>query len=562
MMAISFLLVGSILFTSCNTDSTAIQFTIRDQVLNQVDSRLFGQFLERATFGEPGPEVALDPKTNQLKPQISELIKNMNIPLIRFPGGTDIDYSDWRDLIDNVPGRVDSNHPAKVRGTGKEMITTKFGYDEFLTYAEELQTETLIPLNLREGLAGQISLQEAALNAAGLVAYCNAPIGAKLPKGMPDWPSIRALNGHPAPYKVKYFQLGNEILAYADMLLNGYGYENDKEKAKYFVKVIQTYIEEIKLVDPTVEILLDALLGKTTDLVLRDAYVCKNVQYLAVHQYQPLAFSSVTKDGVEYPKDKLTFDEMWYASVMTPYIDQNGKAYFADNVMDVVQKQKAKVWKAAMTEWNFNGGGWGDVNIWNKGMHSLLAKGLGAAGFLNAFIRAGDTFKIATQSNLLGAGWDIGAIYVDKNGKIPSNYRPTGLMTALYSKYHGSNRLDMSEQNVPTYEQPYSMGGVVANKKVAMIDAVVTASNNAIYFHAINRDLYKSQMIQIDCSAFRNLKGSAILHYVTGSQTDPMPYGQVEVAQMHDVPLSFTENKLSVTLPERSVCVVEIVRNS
>ena len=46
---------------------------------------------------------------------------------------------------------------------------------------------------------------------AGLVAYCNAPLGAKLPKGMPDWPAVRAKNGHPEPYNVRIWEIGNEV---------------------------------------------------------------------------------------------------------------------------------------------------------------------------------------------------------------------------------------------------------------------------------------------------------------------------------------------------------------
>ncbi len=43
------------------TGTVPIRLTIGTERENLVDARLFGQFLERASFGEPGPEGALDP---------------------------------------------------------------------------------------------------------------------------------------------------------------------------------------------------------------------------------------------------------------------------------------------------------------------------------------------------------------------------------------------------------------------------------------------------------------------------------------------------------------------
>ena len=70
--------------------------------------------------------------------------------------------------------------------------------------------EPIIVVNFSQACQGSKPLGEAALEVSGLVAYCNAKQGAKLPSGMPDWPAVRAKNGHPEPYGVKYWQIGNE----------------------------------------------------------------------------------------------------------------------------------------------------------------------------------------------------------------------------------------------------------------------------------------------------------------------------------------------------------------
>ncbi|MBN1459669.1 MAG: hypothetical protein JXA57_09025, partial [Armatimonadetes bacterium] len=251
------LLVG--VFMACCSGNAGeraeIRFTVTDRVVGHVDDRLFGQFLERASFGEPGPEAALVPGTRQLQPSVVKLLREMQIPIIRFPGGSDVDYIDWHDLVDNVPGRGEAR-PETSTGRHGQQITNNFGYDEFLRLCEELETQPLIVLNVREGFVRQRPLEEAARHAAGLVAYCNAPLGAKLPEGMPDWPAVRAKNGHPEPYGVHYFEIGNEVgVFWKEALVLGLG---DEGTADWYLTCVKTYVEAVRAVDPTVEIIVDA----------------------------------------------------------------------------------------------------------------------------------------------------------------------------------------------------------------------------------------------------------------------------------------------------------------
>jgi hypothetical protein len=51
--------------------ATAAEFkvAVKDQTLHRIDRRLFGQFMERASWGEPGPEAFADSVTGQLPQQ-------------------------------------------------------------------------------------------------------------------------------------------------------------------------------------------------------------------------------------------------------------------------------------------------------------------------------------------------------------------------------------------------------------------------------------------------------------------------------------------------------------
>ena len=63
-----------------------VEITVSNQVENPVDTRLFGQFLERASWGEPGPEAVADPQTGALPaPIVSDAAKKWRRRSSVFP---------------------------------------------------------------------------------------------------------------------------------------------------------------------------------------------------------------------------------------------------------------------------------------------------------------------------------------------------------------------------------------------------------------------------------------------------------------------------------------------
>ncbi|MEM8865501.1 MAG: hypothetical protein AAGF31_08125, partial [Planctomycetota bacterium] len=179
----------------------ADEFAIRvtDQQLNQVDSRLFGHFLEIASFGELGPEALVDPDTGRLPEEVVQQLKQLRPTVIRFPGGIDIDYLDWTDRID-LPGRPDGERRPTSQTRGN-TLTNYFGYDEFLELAAELDTQPLLVVNLRRSLEPGADVAAAAEHAAALVAYCNADVDSeRLTATDKRWAQQRVANGHAKPW--------------------------------------------------------------------------------------------------------------------------------------------------------------------------------------------------------------------------------------------------------------------------------------------------------------------------------------------------------------------------
>lgn len=118
------------------------------------------------------------------------LLKELDAPMYRWPGGNFVSGYDWRDGIGDRDRRPPRRNPA---WTGVEH--NDFGLDEFMDFCRELNTEPMIAVNTGFGDA---------YSAAQQVEYCNASdetIGGR-------W---RVENGHAEPYDVRYWCVGNEM---------------------------------------------------------------------------------------------------------------------------------------------------------------------------------------------------------------------------------------------------------------------------------------------------------------------------------------------------------------
>ncbi|MEX2093396.1 MAG: alpha-L-arabinofuranosidase C-terminal domain-containing protein [Pirellulales bacterium] len=118
------------------------------------------------------------------------LLKQLNAPMYRWPGGNFVSGYNWRDGIGDRDRRPPRHNPA---WTGVEH--NDVGVDEFIDFCREVNAEPMIAANT--GFGDDYS-------AGQEVEYCN---GAANTIGG----SWRANNGHAEPFGVKYWCVGNEM---------------------------------------------------------------------------------------------------------------------------------------------------------------------------------------------------------------------------------------------------------------------------------------------------------------------------------------------------------------
>ncbi len=493
--------------------SPSARFIVTAQPAGTIDERLFGQLLERASWGEPGPEHALVPGTRRMMPEALDLLRGMRVTLMRYPGGTDADFVDWHNAIDYVPGRAGTTRPVS-HGRDRGEITNEFGLNEYFQLRDKLRCETALVVNFRNAFMRVKTLEEAARDAAGLVAYTNAVVGAKLPPGMADWPAIRAKNGSVAPFGVKLFQLGNETWFYSDKPLQNpqSGIATREELVEWYVKCIVTFADRMREIDPTIELIMDGPQPEgdsTIKSAALDSRVRQRVQYLTVHYYSPGPAKQLSRDQIAISPENVSDDELWNAWVSMP------GGFTPDGMNNGIEKHSRIIskmgYRAACTEWNWNGFGIDELTA-GRAFRPAMAKALGAAGFLHGLMRDRYGVAIATQSMLLGSCWDIAAVRVDPTGRTPPYYLPQGQPTALYSRHHGHTLLKTVPEDVPVFSQPIRSGWGAPAQTVAIVDALATADDGSIFLHVLNRKYAGDVSVEFDLSALPPLKSSGVVH--------------------------------------------------
>lgn len=531
-----------------------VRIRVQAKALHSVDPRLFGQFLERPSWGETGPEIATD-TNGVLSTEVVDRLRAMHIPIVRFPGGTDVDYIDWTDMISNAPGRA----PERPVTTGNQghKVTNRFGYDEYLRLAADLKWESILVVNFLDGLSKKKPLAEAARHAAGLVAYANAPVGAKLPKGMPDWPALRAKNGHPAPFGVKIFQIGNEWFGswYAERAKQATGSDKAEVLAPWYRDCIVAYADAMRAVDPTIELIIDgSMVSNLERLVLPDPEIRKRVRYAAFHTYAPWGIKEIRRDGHVVPLESMKPAETWLALTTAPGLyDGEGLARaYGDNL----NFAHSLGYEVAATEWNWNGWLAGKPDL-GAGADWRHATGIGTAAFLNGLLRQADRVRLANQSMLVGHQWGIAAIRVDPTGKMPPHFNAQGSATTFYNRHHGDHLLAVQTEGVPAAGQPYKAGGIDPLPRVALLDVVATRGNGSVFVHGVNRSYDADLAAEVDLSDCRPPDGQAVLYILEGVPKDQIAMRKAWMAE-RSVPVTVTGGKARVVFPKRSAAILDV----
>ncbi len=165
-----------------------------NKLLSTIEPEIYGHFSEhlgRCIY--EGIYVGEDseiPNINGMRTDVVEALKELEVPVLRWPGGCFADEYHWKDGIGPKEGRkkmVNTNW-------GGVVEDNSFGTHEFMELCRQLGCKTYINGNLGSGTVQEMS---------EWVEYMTFD-------GISPMAELRAANGHEKPWKVDYFGVGNE----------------------------------------------------------------------------------------------------------------------------------------------------------------------------------------------------------------------------------------------------------------------------------------------------------------------------------------------------------------
>jgi alpha-N-arabinofuranosidase len=181
---------------SAQTAESAASVTIHADTTGPVMRKeVFGQFAEHLGHGIyggiwVGPKSSV-PNDHGYRLDVLNALKAIHVPVVRWPGGCFADEYHWRDGIG-----PQSKRPVKINTNwGGVDEDNAFGTNEYMGFIDRLGAEAYVSANIGSAPPSET---------AQWLEYMTSPGGSTLAKE-------RAANGHPAPFKVEFLGLGNEL---------------------------------------------------------------------------------------------------------------------------------------------------------------------------------------------------------------------------------------------------------------------------------------------------------------------------------------------------------------
>ena len=423
-----------------------------DRQLGRIDPLIYGQFIEhlgRCIYGGIYDEGSPRSDAHGYRTDVLEMAKGLRPPILRWPGGNFVSGYHWEDGVGPKADR-----PRRLELAWHDEESNRFGTDEFIAYCRELGTAPYICVNLGTG-----TLDEA----RDWVEYCNGT-------GNTHYANLRRRNGHPEPYNVKFWGLGNEM--YGSWQI---GHKPAAEYARYALEAAKL----MRRIDPSIRLIGCGHDGLSDwDRVVLET-LAPVVDYHAIHLY--------------------TGSNDYYTNVFQPH-HAGRMIEAAQALIDTTRFSQgiSKPIRVAFDEWNVwfreRGGGSRLEERYNH------ADALAVAAYLNEFQRHPGAVGMANLAQLVNV---IAPIFTRPDGLFRQTiYHPL----ALYATYCQPISLDVWSKSGAyafTHEPEDRRLHGLGPFPFLDVSATISESHDRLTLAVVNRHREKSVETAIDLGGWR-----------------------------------------------------------
>jgi len=229
-------------------------------------------------------------------PEVDSIFNDFPMSTLRYPGNGIATGFNWKKSIDTV-GQIGPRPNQDLLGTVGSPQPVKFGFDEFMTMTaakgvSSSEIQIMVPIYDIATTGLTLTQSRAAVpnvisNNADWVEYCNSPSDGNVtnPGGGTDWAEVRAANGHPTPYGIKIWNIGNEPWS-------GYEYGPSLDSCNSYLTDVTPIIDAMLAIDPTIKITMPTTGNPTYTLgwsyaLLNSSLVASGKVYALSQHYFP-----------------------------------------------------------------------------------------------------------------------------------------------------------------------------------------------------------------------------------------------------------------------------------
>jgi alpha-L-arabinofuranosidase len=345
------------------------------------------------------------PNTRGMRNDVVAALKEIQIPVLRWPGGCFAEIYHWKDGI----GPRDKRPPMVNMFWGGVTENNSFGTHEFLDLCEQLGAEPYLAVNLGSG-----NVQDA----AEWIEYVNSDKDSPMTR-------LRKQNGRIEPWHVKYWGLGNET----------WGCGGNME-ASFYTDLFKQYSTYCWVPEKIASGGLDFDADWTETIMRKTQHQQNLIQGISFHHYTVCHDWNVKGSAVNFDKSE------WFLTVSKNMnMETNLLKHIA--VMDKYDPDK-KIGLMA-DEW----GNWFDpepgVNMGVLYQQNSLRDAITASIYLNVFNNHCDRVKMANIAQVVNVLQAMVLTQGDKMVKTPSFY-----VFKMYNVHHDALMLPL-DMNAETY---------------------------------------------------------------------------------------------------------------
>ena len=429
----------------------------------KTDKRIYGSFIEhlgRAVYEGIYQEGSPLSDEQGFRKDTLELVKELQVPIVRYPGGNFVSGFHWEDSVGPKAQR-----PSRTDLAWGVIETNQFGLNEFMDWSKKAGSDVMMAVNL--GTRGPE-------DAKNLLEYCNF-------KGGTYYSDLRKAHGYEQPHDIKLWCLGNEM--------DGAWQMGHKTAAEYGRVAAET-ARLMKFMDPEVETVACGSsklempsFGSWEYTVLDEAY--DEVDYLSLHQY----FGNASGDTADFLASSKGMDDFI-----------SGVVSICDAVK--VKKHGKKQINLSFDEWNV----WyhsieqdRKLEKWVQAPHQLedvynFEDALLVGSMLITLLRHADRVKIACMAQLVNV---IAPIMTSDTGA----WRQTIFYPYMLTSVFGRGTVLNTQVLTPVYESK-TYGEAPYLDSVCVCDE----EKDTLTIFAVNKSLDEDMEVSCDLRQFEGYK--------------------------------------------------------